>query len=519
LREGTIVAVGRRSDLARLAGPGTRTIDCHGMSLLPGFVDAHCHLLATAASLQRLDCSPEAVSSINELQREIRQRAEGTAKGKWVRGFGYDHLALKEKRHPDRKDLDAAAPYHPVRLDHRSGHASVLNSAGLRLAGIDRDTPDPVDGVIDRDDVTGEPSGLLLEMSSFLGERLGRLRSDSEFEDSICKLDQLLLSYGITSVQDAGPANNLARWEIFRGLQAAGGLRCRVTMMAGASYLDEFVAEGRRWGDGDQWLRLGHAKVMLTTTTGALQPDFETLRLIVHQARQAGFPVAVHAIEMEAVAAAARALQKIPATSHYPWGEGRILKPDNSTTATVPRDRIEHCAECPPALLTQVRRSGAMAVTQPGFVFWNGDRYRKEVDPSLLGWLYPVGGLFRSGVTVAFGSDAPVIDPNPWPAIYSAVTGATRTGKGLHPTGPDRPQLSQHVPVESALRMYTVAGAYSEGTQAVKGTLRPGKLADMVLLDADPTSVEPEFLRDIKPVLTILGGRVVWEADRASRSQ
>lgn len=525
-REGTIVAVGRRSDLAGLAGPGTRTIDCHGMTLLPSFVDAHCHLLATAASHQRLDCSPEAVSSIYELQRIIRRRSEETARGLWLRGSGYDHLALRERRHPNRRDLDAAAPYHPVRLDHRSGHASVLNSAGLRLAGIDRNTPDPADGVIDRDHVTGEPSGLLLEMSSFLGERLGRLRPETEFEDGVAKLDQRLLSYGITSVQDAGPGNNPERWETFRALQAAGQLRCRVTMMAGVSHLNEFIADGRRWGDGDQWLRLGHAKIMMTTTTGALQPDIETLRLMVLKVRHAGFPVAVHAIEMEAVAAAARALQKNPSTAlcakdppKAPPLKGGVVE---GSPRTMPRDRIEHCAECPPALLAQVRRSGAMAVTQPGFIFWNGDSYREEVDPSLLEWLYPAGGLFRSGVTVAFGSDAPVIDPNPWPAIYSAVTGATRTGKVLHLMGQggrSRPSSFHNVPVESALRMYTLAGAYSEGTQAVKGTIRPGKLADMVLLDRDPISVKPEFLKAIKPVLTILGGRVVWEADGANQSQ
>jgi predicted amidohydrolase YtcJ len=487
------------------------------MSLLPGFVDAHCHLLAMAASLQGLDCGPEAVSTMEGLRRAVRRRAGETQQGRWVCGFGYDDLALAEGRHPTRLDLDRAAPGHPVRLDHRSGHATVLNSPGLRLAGIHRDTPDPVDGVIDRDEATGEPTGLLLEMGGFLGERLGRLRSDVELAEGIARLDRKLLSYGITSVQDAGPDNGLTRWDTFRDLQVSGGLRCRVTMLAGASHLDDFLKEGWCWGDGDEWLRLGHAKVMLTLTTGALQPDLDALRRLVHQAHQAGFPVAVHAVEREAIVAAARLFQEMPlgppstrAALSPPRSERGVVRGGTPATSTV-RDRIEHCAECPPELVAQVRRSGATVVTQPGFIFWNGDRYRERVEPPLLGSLYPVGGLVRSGVCVSFGSDAPVIDPNPWPAIHSAVTRVTRSGREMCRGGRSGPTLQQEVSVESAIRMYTVAGAFAEGTQELKGTIRRGKLADLVLLDQDPTSVDPSSLKDIRPVLTVLGGRVVWQ--------
>ena len=146
----TIVAVGTRGEASRLAGPDAKVIDCQGKTLVPGFIDAHCHLFATASSLQGLPCGPDRVSNIRELQAAIKRRAADTAHGGWIRGFGYDDLALEEARHPNRWDLDRAAPGHPVRLDHRSGHATVLNSAGLELAGIHQDTPDPVDGVIQR---------------------------------------------------------------------------------------------------------------------------------------------------------------------------------------------------------------------------------------------------------------------------------------------------------------------------------------------------------------------------------
>ena len=171
----------------------------------------------------------------------------------------------------------------------------------------------------------------------------------------------------------------------------------------------------------------------------------------------------------------------------------------------MPRDRIEHCAECSPEVASLVARSGAMVVTQPGFVFWNGDRYRDRVEQSKLEWLYPVGGLVRSGVSVAFGSDAPVIDPNPWPAIYSAVTGATKFSKELRPRG-------QEVSVESALHMYTLGGAFAEGSGEFKGSIQVGKLADLTLVDVRLAGIDLAGLKNVRPVMTILGGRLVWEA-------
>ena len=156
--------------------------------------------------------------------------------------------------------------------------------------------------------------------------------------------------------------------------------------------------------------------------------------------------------------------------------------------------------------MDQVRRSGATVVSQPGFIYWQGSEYNDRVAPGLWPHLYPVGELTRAGVPIAFGSDAPVIDPNPWPGIYAAVTRSTRSGNNHDGVGPSRA-----VTLEQALSMYTRAGARSEGTQGLKGDIQPGKLADLVLLDKNPFQIETEELPAVKPVLTILGGRVVWE--------
>ena len=423
-----IAAVGSSSDIRDLPSRGARVIDCRGLTLLPGFNDAHCHLPGLARRLQDLDCSPQYVPSLAALQERIRQRSASMPRGAWVRGFGYDDLRIAEGRHPDRHDLDVASPSNPVWLEHRSGHAAALNSRALELAGIRIDTPDPPGGLIERDPATGEPTGILFESQAFLRQRLGNTRDPRDFRDGMRAVDRLLLSYGITSAQDAGAGNGIERWQTFDSLLRDGVLSGRVTMFAGAERLGELAAAGLSYGIGGHRLRLGHAKIMLTLTAGRLHPPAPELADLVSEAHGRGFPVAIHCIEEEAIAIAAEVLTANrdsrlrfhPGPNPLPEGEG-IIAPD----------RIEHCAEGTPELLKAVKRSGATAVPQPGFIFHNGPSYRRNVEPRLLPHLYPAGALLRGGVPTAFGSDAPVIDPNPWPAIYSAVTRCSSDGMPL----------------------------------------------------------------------------------------
>ena len=492
---GRIAAVGSDSELRALTGRRSRLVDCRGNTLLPGFNDAHLHLPGLAARLLDLDCSPAAAPSLAALQELVRREARRQPPGAWVRGRGYDHLALDGRRHPRRRDLDAAAPGHPVRLEHRSGHAAVLNTRALELAGIHRETPDPDGGVIERDPGDGEPTGLLLDCGELLRQRLGQRRSKAELADGLRRAGQLLASYGITSVQDAGAGNGPERWHLFAGLRDSGALPQRITLMAGAARLPEFAAAGLEWGSGDDRLHLGHAKIMLTLTAGALSPPPEELREIIAAAHRRGFPVALHCIEQEAVAAAVAALAAaapIPAR----------FRPAR------PTDRIEHCAEGPPPLVEAVRRGGAMVVTQPGFIYHRGTVYRRETPPELRLHLYPAGALRRQGVAVAFSSDAPVIDPNPWPAVYSAATG--RAGDGASVGGDDG--RNQAVGLAAALRGFTLDGATAEGRAAVKGRIAPGQLADLTLLDANLDSLNPELLPYVKPRMTIIGGEMIWQA-------
>ena len=487
VKGGRIIHVGGPGEEPWLSDPTTKVIDCQGMALAPGFVDAHCHLMGLASSLRGVDCRPDAVKSVSDIARAIRRRAEAAPPGSWVRAFGYDEFYLKEARHLNRWDLDSAAPNHPVRLDHRSGHASVLNSRALQLVGIDRETPDPVDGVIERDDATGEPTGLVLEMGEYLSARMETDGPDAGFLEGVCRANQMLLSRGITSVQDASPGNDPERWRTLKDLKRAGHLSPSVNMMVGARHLRSFLDAGMTPGETYDGIRLGAVKVMLTLTTGILQPGRDELMKLVLEAHQQDFQLAFHAVEEEAVDAAADALCRAQEVHPRPGA----------------RHRIEHCSEGTPVLLSKVRASKAMVVTQPGFTYHNGDRYRSTVEETLIPHLYPTASLMRSGVHVAAGSDAPITEPNPLLGIYSAVTRKTRAGGVLGP--------EQAVSVKRALKMHTLHGAYATFDEGKTGSIRVGKRADLVLLDKDPRGMEPDGIKETGVVMTVIGGEVVWE--------
>jgi len=489
VRGDKILGVGSAEAARRFKGPHTVEIDCQGMALLPGFNDAHCHLMALASSLRGVTCRPDVVTSISQIVEAISRRAEVTPLGRWIRAFGYDEFYLAEKRHPTRRDLDKAVGWrNPVRLDHRTGHASVLNSRALELLSISRYTPDPVDGLIERDEASGEPTGVLFEMGDYLRRATELHRDEEGLLEGIKMANNLLLAGGITSVQDASPGNDLHRWQTFRKLKEEGYLTPRVTMMAGVSRLQTLLDQGITPGSGDEGLRLGAVKVMLGLSTGSLQPHQEELRGLVMSAHEGGFQIAIHAVEEEAVAAAVDAVLYAQAT---------LPRSD-------PRHRIEHCSECPPRVLEKLKASRALVVTQPSFIYHNGEKYLSLTEEeSALPHLYPVGSFVRAGIPLAAGSDAPVTYPDPLLSIYSAVTRRVR-GAGLF-------SPSQAVTVQAALEMHTINSAHASFEEGKKGSISVGKLADLALLEIDPTAVEPEGVKEIKPMMTMVGGKVAWQ--------
>ncbi len=475
-----IAAVGDNS----LRSTGTREIDCQGQTLLPGFHDAHCHFISLANSLVNLDCSPTTVNSIKDIQALIAARAKTIPPDEWIVGEGYDDFRLLEKRHPNRRDLDQVSPNHPVRLNHRSRHAVVLNSKALELAGISIETPEPPGALFERSLETGEPTGLMFEMTRYLkrspplGEK--RLMAGIKLAGERC------LSLGITSLQDASSSNDFAVWRLFGQTKEHGLVGSRVSMMAGKEALPDLLKRGMATGYGDGDLSLGAVKIVLDRTTGRLFPPREELEEAVLSAHRAGFQVAIHAIEQDDIDAALTAIEK--ALREHPL-------PDH-------RHRIEHCSLCTDPDIRRIQKAGVIVVTQPDFIYYSGDRYLARVRQDNQPFLYRINSLLRGGVAVAAGSDTPVAPNNPMVGVYAAVTRRSKTGQTV--------LAHEAVTVEQALSMYTSTAAYSAFEAGWKGDLSPGKLADMVLLDRDPTAFPPEEILNTKVAMTIIGGKVVW---------
>ncbi len=488
---GIILATGPMEQAPRLKGPQTRIVDCQGYTLMPGFVDAHCHFFALANQLCDIDCRPERAASIPELVHILQQESADACSTNWdgrtwIRAFGYDEYYLAEKHHPTRWDLDRVSETHPIRLDHRTQHAMALNSLALRLAHINVETPDPIDGVIQRDEATGEPTGLLFEMGQWVREKVGPTRKDGAVQRAGKTANRLLLSKGITSFQDATPSNDLNRWNAFLALKGSGRLAPKVTMMMGKdhSWLREWCKES---GTEETGLHLGAVKVMVTMTTGTLQPSEEELRELVLSYHQDGFQVALHAVEAESVEAAADVLLYVQS----------ILPRPNA------RHRIEHCSECPPHLVRKLARAHASVVSQPGFIYDVGERYHSLVDKQLRAHLYPFFDLAAAGVPIGAGSDAPVSYPDPLASIYASVTRKSRGGIAVAP--------AQAISVEASIAMHTLGSAHAAFEDGQEGAIKKGSRADFVLLDQDPTSVEPDLIKTIRPLMTAIGGEVVWQ--------
>jgi predicted amidohydrolase YtcJ len=476
-----ILAVAGKEALGEVKGAKTRVIDCQGRTVVPGFNDAHCHILSFIRGLCSLDLSPSSVSSIAEIKTAIHRQAQSLPPGKWLSGSGYNEFYLAEKRHPNRRDLDEAAPHHPVVLAHRSLHACVLNSMALSLAGITRETPEPPGALIERELETGEPSGLLFEMVGYIREKVVPPLAEAEL--GIALANEHYLSMGITSVQEASATNDFTRWQTLKQFKDNGRLKSRVSMMLGTGALSQFQQAGLNFGSGDIYLRLGGVKLMLSEATRL--PELNQLAFTAHQA---GFQLALHCVEPSTVEAAISALEYI----------------SNEMPLPGQRHRLEHCSECPPPLLKRLVRLKAIVVTQPPFLFYSGERYLATIPPAQLRWLYRIKSFLDGGLIVAGSSDSPVVPAHPLVGIYAAVTRRAESGQELSP--------EERISVKQALAMYTTNAAYASFEEDIKGTITRGKLADMVVLGADPLKSPPEQIKDIRVEMTIIDGKVVWEA-------
>ena len=483
-----IICAGFKERLDDFTGPGTKVIDCEGNTLLPGFNDAHCHIFSLIRKLTSIDLSPPKIQSINDIKTVIKEKADKTPPGEWITGTDYNEFYLAEKRHPTRWEIDEVAPNNPVILSHRSLHGCVLNSMALALAGITIETPEPAGAMIDRDVARGgEPNGFLAEMLGYIREKIMPPISGEELNKGIKLANVQYLSQGLTSLQDATVVNDLKRWHQYQHFKDESLLQSRVYMMIGTATLKEFQESGLNFGDGDENLRLGAVKIVPSMISDKLYPSQEELNSLVLHMHQAGFQLAIHGVQTSLIDAI---------ISTYEYLQKQI------PNFNIRRHRIEHCSECPPQLMERIKKLNPVIASHPSFMYFSGDRYLATVSKDTVPWLYRIGTMVKQGLTVAGASDSPIVPNSPLIGIYGGVNRKTSSGQLLG--------KEESLSASQVLAMYTINAAYASHEENIKGSIAAGKLADLVLLSGNPTQVPTEEIKDIKVLMTVIGGKVVY---------
>lgn len=514
---GRILAVGRDDEILALAGAKTRRIDLEGGTVVPGFIDAHTHFeLSALAFSASIDCRSPGVRSIREIVARLRAHAADTAPGAWIKAQGnlFQDQMLAERRYPTRQDLDAASTEHPI-VFRSSYHVAILNSKALALAGIGRETPDPPGGMIQRDPQTGEPTGYTKDMYHHLG--IPDPGPDDVRRALAHTAREHYLRHGVTSVHEI--SHSVAGLRAMRGLIDRGAMRLRVSVylhVPGTVSPDgAFALAGDRAIFGDDWMRAVGLKLFADggttsmaaafhepyaadpSTCGCLAFESPELAPMVDLARGAGLQLAVHAVGDRAQDVVLEALESAPA-------------PPATAVRGRPAYRVEHAGNlmCTAERLERLRRVGALPVPNPGFIYCFADSLEAYLGADRAASTYRFRTLLDMGFAVPGNSDCTGTEPlllQPLFGIWCAVNRRTRAGRRL--------PAAEAVTAAEGLLMYTRYAARAAGEEEVKGSLEPGKLADLAILDQNPLAVPPEALRDIGVRSTWVGGECAYQRD------
>ncbi|HYP20615.1 MAG TPA: amidohydrolase [Chloroflexia bacterium] len=503
MQGGDIIAVGTTEEIGQIPGV-TRRIDAAGRAIIPGLIDAHIHFLAYSRSLSKINL--DGVRSKEEALERVAEKARELGPGRWVLGGGWNHNLWDPPTFPTRHDLDRVAPKNPVYLDRKDLHSCWVNSLALQKAGVTTDTPDPPGAAIGRDDA-GEPNGMFYESAVSIMRRA----IDEEPDDALTVMRHgfgVLASMGLTGFHDCEGPDAFAA---FQELDALGEMAIRVVILLPYNRLDEAIGLGLRTGFGSERLRLGPVKIFSDGALGSktaqmLEPyegypndcgiatiPQEEMEQAVLRAAVAGIPSAIHAIGDAANRRVLDAFEK-------------ARKGNPAHDALV--HRIEHAQLLHPDDIPRFARLGVVASMQP--IHATSDMHAAD---RLWGERARYGYAWRSvldtGALVAFGSDAPVETPNPFVGIHAAVTRQDEQGQ---PEGGWYPQ--ERLTVEEAVRAYTESASRSAPyLPAVTGTLTPGSVADLLLLDRDIFKIDPSEIKDARPLATLVGGKATYDAE------
>lgn len=507
-----IVAVGTSATLRALAGTKTRLVDAGGKSVLPGFNDAHVHWLMGGYSITNVDLRD--ATSPAEFTRRIADFAGKIPKGRWILGGDWDHEKFPGAVLPTKEWIDAATPDHPVFVNRTDGHMALANSLALKLAKVTKDTKEVPGGLIVRD-ASGEPTGLLKEDAAM--DLVGWVIPERSWEENhyaALAATEHAARVGVTSVQDMSAGEDIG---LYQYMLEHGELKTRIYAMRSIVSWEVMGKTGVRGAFGSDWLRIGGLKGFADGSLGSTTAFFfepfsdapNTRGLLVDQmlpegimlqrveaADKRGLHVMIHAIGDEANFQILEIFKQVAEKNG-------------------PRDRrfrIEHAQHLRPSEIKRFGSQKVIASMQPYHCADDGRWCDKRIGPERAKGTYAFRSLLDAGAVLAFGSDWTVAPLNPMEGLKAAVTRQTLDGK--HPTGwvPE-----QKVSLEEAVHAFTVGSAYAEFQDHVKGSLTPGKLADLVLLDCDLFKIDPAQIDKVKVTMTVVDGKVVWEEKAAGR--
>jgi predicted amidohydrolase YtcJ len=495
IKNDRIVRVGTNKAISKWIGKNTKVISLNGKTVVPGFIDTHIHVADFGRFLTWVDLHD--VKSIKEMQSSLRERAQKTPKGKWIIGHGWDQNRFAEKRLPTRYDLDAGSADNPVVFYHQCGQICIVNSKALELAGVTKQTSAPSGGAIDKNERTGELTGVLRGDATNLVWNMVPEPSEEELVEAAGLACEKIVEAGVTSVH--WMVLSSGEVSIIQKLRAQSRLPLRVYMIIPVNLLDSIIGSGLRKDSADNALKVGGAVIFadgyLAAKTAALfQPYIdcpdssgrllctqEEMNALVVKVHKANLQLVIHAIGDKAVDVALTAIEET-----------------SKETPEKERNRIEQAAVLNEGLLQRMKKQKVIVSVQPRvidseFSVWSA---AEHLGPERARWLYPLKTLLKAGIRVSGGSDCPMEPLSPLLGIQAAVT------REFFP--------EEKITVDEALRLYMLDAAYASFEESIKGSIETGKLADLAVISRDPRAVPPNEIRDIKVEMTIVSGSVVY---------
>ena len=504
-----IVAVGSNADVDVWRGTGTKVIDAGGKLVLPGFNDAHVHFVSGGLQLESVQLND--ATGKQEFVRRIAAQAKKTPKGEWIQGGDWDETKWSPVSLPTKELIDPVTPDNPVFVSRYDGHSALANSAALRLAGITSQTPDPPGGVIVRD-AQGNPTGDLKDAATDIVFKVIPPLSHEQRLRAVRRALEYAASLGVTSVQNMDP--DYADIAAYAELLQNGELTTRIYAAPLIDQVDDQVKIGIRHAFGGPFLRIGAVKAFADGSLGSrtayffepftdepgnhglLGEEMQPLSLMrdrMMKADAAGLQICTHAIGDQAISII------LDLYADIVKAHGQMDR----------RLRIEHAQHMAAKDFDRFAQLNVIASVQPYHAIDDGRWAEGYIGHDRASRTYAFRTFLNHGVHLAFGTDWDVAPLNPLSTIYAAVTRATLDGKNPNGWFPE-----QKLTVAEAVEAYTMGSAYAEFQENVKGSIAPGKLADMVMLSDDIFSVDPAKIRDMKVLKTIVGGKVIWDEDR-----